>query len=452
MATSLTIQVLADTAKAIQGLDGVDKKTKTMGDSIKAAGLAIGGAFSVTKIEGWAKSWLDAGMDANRALKDIKVAFGDSASSVEAWGNKAASSFSTTAAEAEKMAARTGIALEGYGISQSDAATMSELLVYRAADVAKVYGVDTQQVLDAVTAAMKGRTAGLKQYGVQIEKGSNQTQIFNGFMNQTAKEAGQADTTMGTFHATMGDLSATLGQALVPVLMAVMPLLQGVADWATKNHGAFVAIVLVLTGIALAFGIATTAAGIFAVVSWATLWPVLAVVAGILALAAAVLLAIKYWQNLVNWFHNAVAAIQGVIERLGPLIILFGPLGAAIYVVEHLATAWNAVQKAVNAVVGAVQAVIGWLDKAGNAASKAWSFLSKIPGVSALGALPVAAPAPGVSAYGAAAYAAPVTFAPQITITGDIGDPTLAGRRIVAALESWTASNGRRRLAALVGS
>ena len=57
----------------------------------------------------------------------------------------------------------------------------------------------------------------------------------------------------------------------------------------------------------------------------------------------------------------------------------------------------------------------------------------------------------GPSAYGATPYGPPVTFAPTINISGDIGDPVLAGRRIVAALESWTAANGRRRVAALVG-
>ena len=56
----------------------------------------------------------------------------------------------------------------------------------------------------------------------------------------------------------------------------------------------------------------------------------------------------------------------------------------------------------------------------------------------------------GPSAYGATSYAAPITFAPQITFTGDVGDPTLAGRRIVAALEPWAAVNGRRRIEALV--
>ena len=76
----------------------------------------------------------------------------------------------------------------------------------------------------------------------------------------------------------------------------------------------------------------------------------------------------------------------------------------------------------------------------------------KIPGVKGVpGGAGAGGPA-GVSAYGVLAYApaAPV-FSPVININGDIGDPLLAGRRIVAVLEAWTAANGRRRVTALVG-
>jgi hypothetical protein len=451
VATSLTIQVLTDVSKAVAGIDSVDKKTSSLGSTMKSVGLAIGGAFSVDKVTGWAKQWIADGMDAVGAMKNVRVAFGDSAEGVIAWGDTAARTFGTTAAEADKMAAKVGIALEGYGISASDAAKMSEALVQRSADIAKVMGTDTESVLAKVETAMRGRTAGLKDYGVQIDKGSSSTQIFNAFMDQTAETAGRSDTTMATFHATMGDLSATLGQALLPVLLSIMPIFQGLADWATNNHAAFVAIVLVITGLALAFGIASTAAGIFAIASLSALWPILAVVAGVAALVAIVVVVIKYWGDLVGWFHTAVGAIEGVISALGPLIFLFGPLGVAIGVVENFGKAWNAVTKAVNAVHSAIEAVVGAVEKAAGAINNFLSHIPHIPGLPS----PFSAPAPagpGVSSYGASAYAAPVTFAPSITITGDIGDPTLAGRRIVAALEAWTAANGRRRIAALAGA
>ena len=449
MATSLTITVLADVAKAVQGIDSIDQKTSSFGSNMKSAALAIGGAFSVDKIKGWVSGWVDAGLDASRAAKDIKVTFGDAAKGVAEWADGAAKNFGTTSAEAEKMAAKVGVALEGYGFSTQAAADASSALVQRSADIAKVMGTDTESVLARVETAMRGRTAGIKDYGVEIAKGASSTDIFNGFMDQTAKFAGQADTPIASMKATMGDLSAQLGMALIPVIAALVPWLQKIGDWATNNKGAFDAIVFVITALALVFGIATAAAGAFAIASFGALLPILLVVAGIAALVAIVVLVIKYWGDLIGWFHTAASAIQGVIEKLGPLILLFGPLGAAIAVVETLAKHWDDVTKAVSAALHMIESVV---DAVGKAASAVGGFLSHLPHLPGLPfGLSAGAPAAGPAAYGAAAYAAPV-FSPQITINGDIGDPTLAGRRIVAALESWTAANGRRRLAALVGS
>ena len=281
---------------------------------------AIGGAFSTQKIVGWAQQWIASGMDANGALKNVQIAFGDAAGGVDAWGNTAASTFATTAADAENMAAQMGIALQGYGIKAGDAAGMSEDLVHRSADIAKVFGTDTQTVLNKVSSALRGRTTGVKDYGVQIGKGADATTVFNEFMAQTAETAGRSDTKMGEFHATMGDLTATLGQALIPAIMTLMPYLQGIADWATNHHAAFVAIVLVLTGLALIFGIAATAAGIFAVASLAALWPILLVVAGVAALIAIIILLCANWDTVVGWFHTAVAAISEAIELAGPTV------------------------------------------------------------------------------------------------------------------------------------
>lgn len=166
-----------------------------------------------------------------------------------------------TAADAEKAAAKVGIALEGYGMSQADAARASEALVQRSQEMGKVLGVDSEEVLGKVETAMRGRTAGLKDYGVAVDKGADSTDIFNAFMQDTSKYAGQANTPMGDLHATMGDLSATLGQALIPVLNIVIPLFQTIGDWAKDHKVVFDAIVLVFTGLALIFGVAAAAAG-----------------------------------------------------------------------------------------------------------------------------------------------------------------------------------------------
>ena len=449
MATSLTIEILTDVSKAVSGIDQVEGKTKSFGSKMGAVAGALGGALSLDKIQGWVQGWLDAGLDASRAAKDVKVAFGDSAADVLAWGDTAAKTFGTTAADAEKMAATTGIALEGYGMSHADAAKAAEALVQRSADVAKVYGTDTQTVLDKVSSAMRGRTQGVKDYGVQIEKGSDSTAIFNGFMDQTAQMAGQSDTKMGEFHATMGDLSATLGTALVPILGDVMKVLQPIADWATNNKAAFQIIVFTFVALAAAFGIAAVVGGVLAVVTWAILWPILAVVAGVAALIVVVVLVVKNWSTLVNWFHIAVDAINGVIQAIWGFLQVIGAgfLSGATAAIDAFKKAWDGVKKAVDFVHDAITKV---LDIAGKVFDKIGSIISKIPGISHIPGVSSAGAGASPSAYGAAGYAAPITFAPSITFTGDVGDPTLAGRRIVAALESWAASNGRRRIAALV--
>jgi hypothetical protein len=446
VATSLTIEILTDAAKAVQGINSIDKKTQTLGQTMKGIGGAVAGAFSTKEIIGWAQTALDAGMQLKGAMKNVNLVFGDSADGVKAWGEAAAAAFGMTASEADSAAAKLGVALTGFGMSQDEAASASERLVQRSAEMGKVLGVDTAEVLARVEAAMRGRTAGLKDYGVQVDKGSDATAILNGFLDQTSQYSGRADTTMGEFHATMGNLTEQIGLALLPVLNTLMPILQGLANWATQNKTAFTLIVIIVGALALAFSVAATAAGIMAVATWATLWPVLAVVGGIVALIAIVILIIKYWSTLVGWFHTAVGAVQGVIDKLGPLIFLFGPLGIAIGTIENFGKAWDAVHKAVSAVLDVIKRVV---DAVGGAASKIGDFLSHIPHIPGLNIPGVTSAAAGPSAT-ASATAAPVVFAPQITLTGDVGDPMLAGRRIVAALEAWTAANGRRRVAALV--
>jgi hypothetical protein len=525
VATSLTIEILTDVAKATAGIGSVEQKAQGLGGTMKSVGGALAGAFSTKEILGWASTALGAGMELKGAMKDVTMVFGDASDGVKAWGEQAATSFGMTASQADQLAAKVGVALTGFGLSQDQAAGYSEKLVNRSADLAKVLGVDVDEVLSKVETAMRGRTAGLKDYGVQIEAGTGKatdmakaqghvekatadqakaqehltevqaglagktsltaaehkrladaqagvtkanmerlgteadvanatstssaaTDILNQFLDQTDQYGGRADTTMGTFHATMGNLTEQIGLALIPVLTTLMPIVQGLADWATNNKAAFTAIVIIVGAMALAFSIAATAAGIMAVATWATLWPVLAVIGGIALLVAAVIIIIKYWGDLVQWFKDGWHAVQDVIDKLGPLIALFGPLGVAILTIENFGKAWDAVKKAVDAVHDAIKAVV---DKVGDAAGAIGNFLSHIPHIPGVNIPGVsAAGAPGASSAGVNPLA-PVVFAPSITFTGDVGDPMLAGRRIVGALETWAAANGRRRLSALVG-
>ena len=240
MATSLTIQILTDVTGAVKGVDQVEGKTSSFGSESRRRwpGRSAGRSRSRRSRDG-PRGGFRPGSAASRAMKDVKVPRSASAAeAVGAWGEKAAAARSARRrAEAEKAAAKVGVALEGYGLSQTEAAMASEVLVQRSAEIAKVMGVDqTPRLLAKVETAMRGRTAGLKDYGVQVEKGASATQILNGFIDQTAQFSGQATTPLATFHATFGNMSEQLGQALIPAVSALIPLIQAVADWATNNQ------------------------------------------------------------------------------------------------------------------------------------------------------------------------------------------------------------------------
>jgi phage-related protein len=346
-----------------------------------------------------------------------------------------------------------------------------------------VTGTDQETVLGRVQAAFRGRTAGLKDYGVEVDKGADKTGIFNAFMSDTEQYAGRSDTAVGNLHGTMGDLTAQLGLALIPVIMTFLPLFQQIADFAKNNKVAFDIIVIALAAVALAFSVATVAAGAFGITTMAGLWPIMAVVGGIIALIAIIAVVIRYWDNIVTALKKAWEWIDNVGEKFGWIIAFMGPLGLLIAVVTNFSTVWSTVKSVVDDVWRAIQKVIdvasqivtgtidafksAWdqvkdaidavkaaiqkvIDIAKTAADKVGDVLSKIPLINKIPGISSVPPgAAGVSTYGAATTG-PIVFAPAITISGDIGDPVLAGRRIVAALEAWTAANGRRRVAALV--
>jgi hypothetical protein len=483
MATTLTITVLADVAKAAAGIDSIDQKTQSWGQRMSGVAMAIGGAFSAQKIVSTVEGWVQAGLDAKGAMKNVSIVFGESADSVKQWAEASAKTFGMTSAEAEKGAAKIGVALEGMGYSHAQAAQMSMALMKRTADVAKVTGTDQESVLAKVETAFRGRTAGLKDYGVQVGKGADSTQIFNAFMQDTAQYAGRSDTALGEYHATMGDLTAELGLALIPVIQTFLPLFQTIADFANQNKVAFDIIVIALTAVALAFSVASVAAGVFGVTTLAGLWPIMAVVGGIIALIAIIAVVIRYWGDIVAALRVAWQWIDNVGSKFGWLIAFMGPIGLLIAVITNFKEIWETIAPVVDGVTRAIQSVISvagqvvtgavdafkgaWdavagavdavhsaiskvIDIAKDAADKVGDVISKIPLINKIPGLSSAPPgAAGVSTYGAAATG-PIVFAPAISISGDIGDPVLAGRRIVAALEAWTAANGRRRVAALV--
>jgi hypothetical protein len=247
--------------------------------------------------------------------------------------------------------------------------------------------------------------------------------------------------------ATTEELKITLGEALLPVVNSLIPPLLAIANWAKENPTTFRIITFAILGVAAAIGIATAASAALMLVSLPMIGTFLAIAAAVIALTAVIVIVVRNWETLVGWLRNAWDWIGRVVDAMGVLIVLFGPIGAAIYLVKNFETAWRGVEAAVRAVISAVEWVMSKLSGLGG-------LLSRIPGIGGFATIPAggggAAPGlfalPEIPGFGAPGAGVEI----NVTIAGNVGDPVVLGRRIVEALGAYVDAVGRRELAAVV--
>jgi hypothetical protein len=531
----LTISVIADVKKAIQGLDQVSEKSKGFGDTMKGVAGAVGGYLSLNQAQKWATEWINAAKDSNKAAKGVSVVFGESASTITNFATTSANALGMTQTQAERYAVTIGNQLKGYGLNQKDAAKGSVDLTKRAADMAYVLGTDVSTVLSAMGSALKGRTGGLKALGVNIDSNTvkerlnakglgdltgeqataaQATEILALMMEKTGDMAGvlskktdDTATSLPALKASIEDTKASLGQALLPALNTILPVLNDFAQWAEKHPALMQAVALAVLALSVAVGIFGIAMAIAAIEMTAALWWVVAIIAAIAALTVVIIIVIKYWDTLVGWFKTAWQWISNLIDNHKALALMIGgPVAAAILVIKHFSEIWSAVKAVVDTVWSAIQAVVNivsgpltavWagvksavdgiksavqlvVDLVNGAFTAAWNGVKAIiDGVKgAVDAVKNAAQgvvdkinsitsAPGKLLDKLNPFAAGATYASGapgpstsaatggggsvvINIAGDVADPVVLGRRIVAALDAYTSANGRRRLAELV--
>lgn len=142
------------------------------GDSIKeslkstaATVLPIAGVLGTAEI-------ISSSVEAADALESsqdkVEAIFGDSAGAINAWSSNASSKLDLSKQSADDAATTFGTLFKSMGITGTTAAGMSENLVNVTANVAKFNNADPASVQTAVTSALKGRSAAIKQYGVDL--------------------------------------------------------------------------------------------------------------------------------------------------------------------------------------------------------------------------------------------------------------------------------------------
>lgn len=400
MSAVLSIEVVADVAKAVSGLDKVESKTSQFNNGMRKA--APYAAAAVAGIAGLGKVAFDAASAAEQAAGGMDAVFGAEAAGMQKLADQAARNVGLSKTSYSELATVLGAQLKNMGVSQDDLGKQTDDLVRLGADLAAQFGGSTADAVSALSSLMRGERDPIEKYGVAIKAADIEAQKakmgLDGLTGEAAKTAEtqamlalltdqtasaqgafarEADTAAGAQQratAAAQDAAADLGTALLPAVTAAALALQGMAEWASENTTVVQILAGVIAGIAAAILIyngvmkaVAIAQGIATVAQWA--WnaallanPITWIVIAIVALIAIIVLLVKNWDTVKavaeKVWTAVVAAVKVAWNWLKGIGAKIGEFFKGVWnTVKAAATvAWNAIVTWVTNKVAAIQA------------------------------------------------------------------------------------------------
>ena len=171
---TLKLEVLAETAQFVKGMDKANATTKSFGDKIgdfaKKAALAlaaVGAAAGAMAIK-IGKEAIAAASDLAETTSKVNVIFGETSKSIEEFGAKAAQSLGQTRTQAMNAAATFGIFGKSAGLAGDELGQFSTEFVQLASDLASFNNTSVDQAITALGAALRGESEPIRAYGVLL--------------------------------------------------------------------------------------------------------------------------------------------------------------------------------------------------------------------------------------------------------------------------------------------
>lgn len=325
--TSFSDKGIKAAAKEFANLEGTAKKAGFALDKMTVPAIAAFGAVAVGGIKA-----AQAASNFNETINKSNVIFGDAAKSVQQFASSAATSLGQSKQAALDAAATFGVFGKAAGKTGEDLAGFSTQMVQLTSDLASFHNANPADVALALGAALRGESEPIRKYGVLLNDAALKAEamsmgIYNGkgALEQSAKVLAaqslilkQTGDAQGDFARTSGGLAnqqrilkakiddavVAIGNAFIPVMEAVLPLLTNFATFVGDNAGLVSALAIgigTLAGVIGALGIAYKGYKVIAAVTTGINWAlatsftavqiatgigIVAVLAGIAALAA----------------------------------------------------------------------------------------------------------------------------------------------------------------------
>lgn len=432
--------ILIDSTQALQKIAEINTKTKKtsedmaksfknigeksikMGQKLKWVSVGAGTAFG---------SMVKFASDTEEATNKVDVAFGKSSKEVKKFARNALTNFGIAKGSAMDMAALFGDMGTSMGLSQKEAAKMSTSLVGLAGDLASFKNIGIDQATTALNGIFTGETESLKTLGiVMTQTNLDAFALANGFgkttsemtqseqvalryayvMDKTKNAQGDfartGDSTanqLRKFQEGLKELASSFGEVVLPYVAKAVDVANRFIQAFSKAPEpvkqltvGIVGLLAIASPFLIVFG--TMCSGIGSMISLGSRLepvvtrligvikglnlaflanPVFLVVAGIVALVAAIVIAYKRSEKFREIVNKVGAALKEVLlsamEKVKPVILnVVGAVQSAIAI-------FNSLKKTVSNVFGAVYNTIK--SKMDSAKSKITSIVGKIKSI-----------------------------------------------------------------------
>ncbi|MFS0267194.1 hypothetical protein ACL1CM_08075 [Corynebacterium striatum] len=274
----LSVQILADAAKAKAGFNDAASGIDKLEDKAQKVAAVLGAASAGVITLG--KQAFDAASSLQQSTGGVEAVFQGQADSIKRLADEAAQAAGLSKNEYQELATVMGAQLKNMGVSQEELTGKTSDLVAMGADLAAQFGGSTSDAVSALSSLMRGETDPIERYGVSIKQAdidakmaalglselegeaakTGRTQALMALLTeQTSSSIGafarEVDTAAGQQQratAEFENAKATIGEALLPIVTDAAQKFGELARWIGEHpqlvHAAAGAI-LVATGV-----------------------------------------------------------------------------------------------------------------------------------------------------------------------------------------------------------
>lgn len=193
--SKLRVNLIGDASSLDRSLKIASARLDTFGKKISDVGKDLSLKLTLPIVAAGGAA-IKMASDMEESQNKVRVAFGDSARSVEAFAKTTLDSFGIAESSALDMTALFGDMATGMGVSQSEAANLSTKLVGLAGDLSSFKNINIEEVTTALSGVFTGETESLKRLGIVMTEVNLEQFAMQQGIQKSVKEMTQQEKIM----------------------------------------------------------------------------------------------------------------------------------------------------------------------------------------------------------------------------------------------------------------